>query len=90
MAIYPEYFIDAVHQNKMIKLFPDKMLHLKRTNHSAAIFKGWGQPLTSPVLKYLFHLLVLMRAQDALAIDQILPWTLLSPAPMLALTLLMM
>lgn len=81
ISVYPKYFIDAVHQNKMIKLYSDKMMHLKRTNHSAALYKGWGQPIVAPVLKYLFHLLVLMRAQDALAIDQILPWALISPAP---------
>ena len=80
IANYPQYFVDAVHQNKMLKLYPEKLLHLKRTGHSAALYKGWGQPVVSPVLKHLFHLLVLMRAQDALAIDQILPWTIISPA----------
>ena len=77
---YPLYLIKAARQKKLLKLFPDKILHLKRDTHSSSYNKGYGQPLVSPVLKYLFHLLVLIRAQDALAIDQILPWTILSPS----------
>ena len=63
----------------MIRIFNDKMLHMKRETHSATYIKGLGQPLITPVMKFLFHLLVLLRAQDALAIDQILPWTVISP-----------
>ena len=80
IANYPEYMLTAVYKKKMLKIFPDKLIHLKRPVHSASLYKGWGQPLVAPSLKYLFHLLVLLRAQDALSIDQILPWTILSPA----------
>ena len=78
---YPMYFIKAAHEKKLIRFYSDKVLHMKRETHAATYHKGWGQPLISPVLKYLFHLLVLLRAQDALAIDQILPWNVISPAP---------
>ena len=77
---YPAAFIDAAYKKKMVKLYDSKIMHMRRETHSATYIKGWGQPLISPVLKYLFHLLVLLRAQDALAIDQILPWTILSPS----------
>ena len=79
-STYPLYLIKAARQKKLLKLFPDKILHLRRDTHSSSYNKGYGQPIVSPVLKYLFHLLVLMRAQDALAIDQILPWTIISPS----------
>lgn len=79
-ASYPMYMIKAARQKKLLKLYPDRIMHLKRDTHSSAYNKGYGQPLISPVLKYLFHLLVLIRAQDALAIDQILPWTIISPS----------
>lgn len=78
---YPQYFIDAAYQKKMLKLYPTKMLHMKRPVHSAMYNKGWGEPLTTPAMKYLFHLMILLRAQDALAIDQILPWNIFSPTP---------
>lgn len=81
IAQYPMYFIDAAREKKLVHLFSDKLMHLKRETHSASYFKGLGQPIISPVMKYLFHLLILLRAQDALAIDQILPWTVLSPSP---------
>ena len=77
---YPSAFIDAAYNKKMVKLYASKIMHMRRESHSATYIKGWGQPLVSPVLKYLFHLLVLLRSQDALAIDQILPWTVLSPS----------
>ena len=70
IAKYPMYFIRAAHEKKLIRLYNDKVLHIKRSTHSATYHKGLGQPLTTPVLKPLFHLLILMRAQDALAIDQ--------------------
>lgn len=76
---YPMYFIDAVHQSKQIKIKNTEMLYMKAPSHTASYVKGWGQPLITPCLKYLFHLLVLIRGQDALAIDQILPWTIISP-----------
>lgn len=78
---YPLYFIKAAHEKKLIKFFPGKLLHVKRSTHSASYHKGFGQPLTTSVLKQLFHLMVLMRSQDALAIDQILPWNVFSPSP---------
>lgn len=77
---YPMYFIRSAHEKKLIKFFPGKMLHIKRSTHSASYQKGFGQPLTTSVLKQLFHLMLLMRAQDALAIDQVLPWNILSPS----------
>ena len=77
---YPMYFIRSAHEKKLIKFFPGKMLHIKRSTHSASYQKGFGQPLTTAVLKQLFHLMLLMRAQDALAIDQVLPWNILSPS----------
>jgi hypothetical protein len=79
-ATYPMYLIETARKKKLFKFFPTKILHLRRDTHSSAYNKGYGQPLISPVLKYLFHLLVLIRAQDALAIDQILPWTIISPS----------
>lgn len=79
-STYPMYMIDSARQKKYLKLFPAKVKHLKRNTHSTAYNKGYGQPIISPVLKYLFHLLILIRAQDALAIDQILPWTIVSPS----------
>lgn len=79
-STYPMYFITAARQKKLLKLYSGKVLHLKRDTHSSAYHKGYGQPFILPVLKYLFHLLVLIRAQDAMAIDQILPWTIISPS----------
>lgn len=80
MEKYPSYFIKAAHKNKQIKFYSDKLLHIKRSTHSASYHKGFGEPITTAVLKQLFHLMLLMRAQDALAIDQILPWNILSPS----------
>lgn len=80
IASYPLYMIEAAHKKQSIQIFSDHLLHLKRANHSASYHKGVGMPLVAPVLKYLFHLLLLLRSQDAIAIDQILPWQVLSPA----------
>lgn len=79
-SLYPMQIIEAARAKQLFQLNSNKILHLKRWTHSSAYNKGYGQPLISPVLKYLFHLLVLIRAQDALAIDQILPWTIISPS----------
>lgn len=79
-ATYPLCLINAAQSRKYVKLYNKKVFHLKRETHSSAYNKGYGQPIISPVLKYLFHLLILLRAQDALAIDQILPWTIISPS----------
>lgn len=79
-SLYPMQIITAAREKMAFRIFSKKVLHLKRWTHSSSYNKGYGQPIISPVLKYLFHLLVLIRAQDALAIDQILPWTIISPS----------
>lgn len=77
---YPMVIIQAALSNKMVKLAPEKLICMRRPAHSATYLKGRGQPLITPVLKWLFHSLLLIRGQDALAMDQILPWTILSPS----------
>ena len=77
---YPMVVIQAALSNKQVKLASDKLICMKRPGHSSTYLKGRGQPLVTPVLKWLFHSLLLIRGQDALAIDQILPWTIISPA----------
>ena len=78
---YPLYFFEAAKAGKSLRIYEDQITFIRRETHSASYYTGWGQPLITPALKYLFHLMLLLRAQDAIAIDQILPWTILSPAP---------
>jgi len=76
----PQVFIEALRKKKSILLESSKLFHCKR----AAISRdpsdsGWGAPLILPVLKDIFFLQVLRKAQEAVALEHIVPMRVMFP-----------
>jgi hypothetical protein len=74
----PQVFIEALRQNKALLFSRDNIYHLKRPT-IAQKDKGWGMPMILPVLKDVFYLQVLRKAQEAIAVEHIVPLRLLFP-----------
>ena len=76
----PLLFIIAVKRQRLVKISPDNIFHLKRPT-LAEKDMGWGKPLIQPVLKDLYYKAVLRRAQEAIANEHIVPFDFLFPQP---------
>lgn len=78
----PQLFIDAVKKEKAIVLSSDNVFHFRKPSIlSASRDRGWGIPLILPVLKDTFYLQVLKKAQEAIALERIVPLSVLFPQP---------
>jgi len=70
----PQVFITALATNKAIQLDADAVFHARRPSVSRDPFdSGWGAPMILPVLKDVFFLQVLRKAQEAIAMEHIVP-----------------
>jgi len=74
----PQIFIDAMEDNKSLKFSRDNLFHMKRPT-IAQKDKGWGLPMALPVLKDVFYLQILRKAQEAIGIEHIVPLRILFP-----------
>ena len=76
----PWIFIQAVKKSKDIILSEKNLFHFKRPT-LAEQDQGWGKPLILHSMKRLFYLYVLRRAQEAIALQRILPLEFIFPQP---------
>lgn len=74
----PQMFIEALRKNKAILFSRDNIYHMKRPT-IAQKDRGWGMPMILPVLKDAFYLQVLRKAQEAIAIEHVVPLRVLFP-----------
>ena len=81
----PQIYLQAMAEKKKIKLHKNTVFHLKRASvsHPTMLddWEGWGMPMILPVLKDLFYLQILRKAQEALASEYIVPLRILFPQP---------
>ncbi|KKN98602.1 hypothetical protein LCGC14_0147140 [marine sediment metagenome] len=75
----PNIFIEAAIKNKPIIFNPGSIYHFKRPSISGK-FNGWGTPLPMPVLQDLFYLKVLRKANEAIAMEHIVPLRVIYPS----------
>lgn len=76
----PQIFIEAVKQNKAIVFNSKNLFHLRRPNISGQSDAGWGLPMAEPVLKDTYYLNILRKAQEAIAIEHIVPMRIFFPS----------
>lgn len=74
----PQLFLQAVAESKALILAANNVFHLKRPS-VAGQDRGWGTPAILPVLKDLFYLQILKKAQETIALEHILPLRVLFP-----------
>ncbi len=74
----PKAFIEAVRENKAVKLAPWNIFHFKRPTLAEGDM-GWGKPLIIHSMKRVFYLNVLRKAQEQVAVEHIIPMDVLFP-----------
>lgn len=80
VAKTPKVFLEAVKSGKDVKLSRDNLFHFKRTS-IADDQLAWGMPIMYPALKEAFHWQVLRKANEAIAMQYIIPLTIIFPQP---------
>ena len=74
----PQVFIAALREQKGIVFSKDNLFHLRRPT-LATNDRGWGIPLLLPVLKDVFYLQLMKKAQEAILLEHIVPLRILFP-----------
>jgi hypothetical protein len=74
----PQVFIEALRKNKALLFSKQNIYHMQRPT-IAQKDRGWGMPMILPVLKDTFYLQILRKAQEAIAIEHIVPMRVLFP-----------
>lgn len=77
----PLEILDAVKEKKNLRIAADNIYHFKNITISTDD-PSFGMPPLLPVFKDAWLYQTLRKAQEAIAIDHILPLTLITPAPM--------
>lgn len=73
-----QVFIAALRQQKGIVFSKDNLFHMRRAT-IATHDRGWGIPLLLPVLKDVFYLQIMKKAQEAILLEHIVPLRILFP-----------
>ena len=76
----PLIVLEALKKRRMIRLNSDNICHLKAPT-LAEQDQGWGKPAIIHVLKDMYYLYTLRRAQEAIAMEHILPLDIIYPLP---------
>ena len=74
----PQVFIEALRKNKALLFSHQNIYHMQRPT-IAQKDRGWGMPMILPVLKDTFYLQILRKAQEAIAVEHIVPMRILFP-----------
>lgn len=76
----PLIVLEAVKNRRLIKFDANNIFHLKNPT-LAEQDQGWGKPVILHVLKDMYYLYTLRRAQEAIALEHIVPFDLIYPLP---------
>ena len=76
----PLGFLRAIKANKKFKFAPDAMFHMKISG-PAGISPQWGLPPLLSVMNLFHYTAILRKANEAIALDHLVPFRVIHPAP---------
>jgi hypothetical protein len=77
----PWEFIETVKEGKLFKFAHDGIFHMKEECISGVKAKGWGIPRFISNFKQAYYIQVIKRFNEALALDYIVPFRVITPQP---------
>ena len=75
----PSIYFEALKKDKAVKMKNSNIYHFKRSDVSDDDME-WGMPLILPVMRDLFHLQILRKAQQEIAMEHLVPLRVLFPS----------
>ncbi len=79
IATMPKSILEAISKDKLVKFSKDNLFHMK-VDAPAGIDPQWGFPPLASTLKKFYYAALLRKANEAIALDFIVPFRVLHPA----------
>lgn len=73
--------IKAIHLNQVYRFQPGAVFHLKEPTLGGILNRGWGIPRIFFNFRQIYYIQVLHRFNEALALDYVMPFRVLTPQP---------
>ncbi len=73
--------INAIKHNQMFRFNPDVIFHMKEPTLSGIRNRGWGIPRILSNFRQIYYVQVLRRYNEAIALDYVIPFRLITPTP---------
>jgi hypothetical protein len=73
--------MEAIKHNKLFRFNHDTIFHMKEPTLAGIRNMGWGLPRTLINYRQLWYIQVLRRYNEAIALDYVIPFRLITPAP---------
>ena len=73
--------LEAIRQNRMFRFHPDALFHMKEPCLAGIRNRGWGIPRLLSNFRDIFYVQVLRRQNEAIAMDYVIPFRLITPMP---------
>ena len=71
----------AVQANSLYRFAPDAVFHRKEATLGGSVNRGWGMPRTLVNFRDIWYCQVLRRYNEAIALDYVIPFRVLTPMP---------
>jgi hypothetical protein len=75
----PWEIIEAIHADQLFMFKDDVVFHMKEETLAGIQNRGWGVPRALSNFKQAWYIQVMRRYNEALALDYIVPWRLITP-----------
>jgi hypothetical protein len=79
VATTPQEILEAVRSNKLLVFDRKSVYHLRRPGLSG--MQRWGVPLMMPVMKDVFYMQIMKKAQESVLLQHLIPQVFLFPQP---------
>lgn len=73
--------LEAIAKNQMFRFKPDAIFHMKEPVLAGIQNRGWGIPRVLTNFRQIWYVQVLRRFNEAIALDYVIPWRVITPAP---------
>jgi hypothetical protein len=73
--------LEAIRTNKLFRFNPDSIFHMKEPTLAGIRNLGWGLPRSLINYRQIWYVQVLRRYNEAIALDYVIPFRLITPAP---------
>ena len=73
--------IEAIKRNQMFRFNDDVIFHMKEPTLAGIRNRGWGFPRVLTNFRQIYYVQVLRRYNEAIALDYVIPFRLITPAP---------
>jgi len=80
VARTPWEVVEAVQAGVMLRMNPENFFHMRERVLSGVRNRGWGIPSTLTHFRHVYYVQLLHRHNEAIAMDYVIPFRLLSPA----------